>query len=54
MKILFVIYAGLIPLVPLIGIEIVRKKEDKPRMLICLGLFVTQIVISAASIIAYV
>ena len=29
MKILFVIYAGLIPLVPLIGIEIFRKKEDR-------------------------
>lgn len=33
MKILFVIYAGLIPLVPLIGIEIFRKKRTSPECL---------------------
>ena len=31
MKILFVIYAGLIPIVPLIGLEIYRAKKNKKK-----------------------
>lgn len=53
MKVLFVLYAGLIPLVPLIGVEIYRKREDKSRKLVCLGLFALQLMISTISIITY-
>lgn len=53
MKVLFVLYAGLIPLVPLIGVEIYKKRKDKSRKLVCWGLFALQVVISAVSIIAY-
>ena len=53
MRILFVIYAGLIPIVPLIGLEIYRAKKNKKKAIICAGLFVMQVLISTVSIIAY-
>ncbi len=53
MRALFVIYAGLIPIVPLIGVEIYKKRGDKLRKLLCWGLFGLQLLISAISIIAY-
>ena len=53
MKILFVIYAGLIPIVPLIGLEIYRAIKNKKKAIICAGLFVMQVLISTVSIIAY-
>ncbi|MCI6094695.1 MAG: hypothetical protein SPJ86_06875 [Eubacteriales bacterium] len=53
MKILFVLYACLIPLVPLVGVEIYRQRKDKLRKNICWGLFGLQLIISTASIAAY-
>lgn len=53
MKILFVIYAGLIPIVPLIGFEIYRAKKNKKKAAICAGLFAMQVLISTVSIITY-
>lgn len=53
MKVLFVLYAGLIPLVPLIGVEIYKKRKDSSRKLVCWGLFALQLMISTISIITY-
>ena len=53
MKVLFVLYAGLIPLVPLIGVEIYKKRKDSSRKLVCWVLFALQLMISTISIITY-
>ncbi len=53
MKILFFIYATLIPLVPLWGAEYYRTKEAPGKRNVCLGLFVLQTLISAGSILTY-
>ncbi|MCH5279274.1 MAG: hypothetical protein J1E60_05725 [Christensenellaceae bacterium] len=53
MTILFVLWAGLIPAVPLFGAEIYRKREDKLRTRICYALFFLQLIASAMYIIAY-
>lgn len=53
MKLFFVLYAGLIPMVPLIGVEIFRKRSDKRKLKICAALFFMQLCISILSVIAY-
>ncbi|MCR5808378.1 MAG: hypothetical protein K6G56_02325 [Clostridiales bacterium] len=52
-KILFVIYAALIPLVPLWGARYYSKKEDASKKTICYVLFAVQIMLSFGSILTY-
>lgn len=45
-----VLYAGMIPLVPLCGYEYYKKRKNLKRQLICLGLFALQLLISGAAV----
>ena len=49
----FIFCAGIIPLVPLIGAELFKKRKDRPRRNVCLGLFVLQALLSTAYIIGW-
>ena len=53
MDILFVLYVGLIPAVPLFGANIYRRRSDKVRRNVCYGLFALQLLMSTAYIIAW-
>lgn len=53
MDIAFMLYAGAIPVVPLIGVEIYKRRKDTRRRNVCYGLFVLQLIISVASIVLY-
>lgn len=53
MDIAFMLYAGLIPVVPLIGAEIFKRKSDSLRRNVCYGVFALQLLVSISSIIAY-
>lgn len=50
MAILLVLYAGLIPIVPLVGVDVFRKRNDKIKMYICWGLFGLQLLISGCAV----
>ena len=52
-KLLFALYAGAIPLVPLMGAEEYKKRQDRKRRLICLSIFAVQLLLSAVSIATY-
>ena len=49
----FIIYAGLIPLVPLYGAGIFKKRNDNVKKNVCIGLTVLQTLLSIAYIIAW-
>jgi len=46
MTIAFLICSGLLPVVPLIGVEIFKRKNDTLRRNVCWGLFVLQLLLS--------
>ena len=50
MTFFMVLYAGIIPAVPLYGFEIFRKRKDKPKQWICLLLFFLQLFISGYAV----
>lgn len=50
MTILMLLYAGVIPMVPLMGYDIFKKRGDDIKKLICLALFFLQLIISGAAI----
>lgn len=53
MTTLLLLYAGTIPLVPLIGAEIFKRREDIPRRNVCYVLFVLQLVLSISYVVDY-
>lgn len=54
MIILLLLYAGAIPLVPLIGAEIFKRREDIPRRNVCYVLFVLQLMLSISYVVDYI
>lgn len=50
MAVFMVLYAGIIPVVPLIGFEIFKSRGDSTKKYICLGLFFLQLFISGAAV----
>ena len=53
MDIAFMLYAGSIPVVPLIGAEIYKRRQDTRRRNVCYGIFVLQLLVSVTSIVLY-
>lgn len=53
LDIAFMLYAGAIPVVPLIGAEIFKRRADTPRRNVCYGLFGLQLLLSIAAIVTY-
>jgi hypothetical protein len=49
----FIIYAGMIPVVPLFGVRIFKKRNDKVKKNICIGLFLLQTLLSIGYIVAW-
>jgi len=49
MTTLLLLYAGLIPVVPLLGAEIFKRRSDDLRRNVCYGLFLLQLLISIAA-----
>lgn len=47
------LYAGVIPIVPLIGAEIFKRRADSLRRNVCYGLFGLQLLVSIAAIVMY-
>jgi len=54
MTLLLMLYAGAIPLVPLIGAEIFKRREDIPRRNVCYVLFVLQLLLSVSYVVDYI
>lgn len=54
MIMLLLLYAGAIPLVPLIGAEIFKRREDTPRRNVCYVLFILQLLLSISYIFDYI
>ncbi len=52
-KVLFVIYAAMIPLVPLYGAELYKKQDNRRKRNVCWVVFAVQTLISLGSIISY-
>ena len=52
-KLLFVLYAGLIPLVPLIGAHAYSRSGSTRKRNVCIAIFAVQTLISLGSIISY-
>jgi len=42
----FIFCAGIIPVVPLVGVNIFHRRKDKVRKNVCIGLFVLQLLLS--------
>ncbi|MBQ3109005.1 MAG: hypothetical protein IJC67_05255 [Clostridia bacterium] len=42
----FIFCAGIIPLVPLLGMEHFKRQKDRARKNVCLALFVLQLILS--------
>ncbi|MEG1547224.1 MAG: hypothetical protein RR232_04030 [Clostridia bacterium] len=53
MDVLFVLYAGAIPAVPLIGASIFKRRKDNLRRNVCYALFVFQVLLSCAYMVEY-
>lgn len=53
MKILLLLYAGIIPLVPLMGAEIFKRRKDIPRRNVCYVLFALQLMLSISYAVDY-
>lgn len=47
------LYAGAIPVVPLIGAELFKRRQDPLRRNVCYGIFLLQLILSIASIVTY-
>jgi len=50
MTAVFIFWAGIIPLVPLLGIEHFKRRKDPARKIICLVLFILQLILSLSYI----
>jgi len=50
---LLLLYAGLIPLVPLIGAEIFKRRKDILRRNVCYVLFALQLMLSISYVVDY-
>ena len=53
MDALFLLYVGSIPVVPLIGEEIFKRRKDTRRRNVCYGLFALQLLLSIGCAIVY-
>ncbi len=53
MEVLFVIWAGIIPLVPLIGVQLFKQRCDKGKAAVCRLLFFGQAILSLTYIAVY-
>lgn len=53
MNLAFILYAGAIPLVPLIGAEIFKRRQDWRHRDLCYALFLFQLFLSLVSIFLY-
>lgn len=53
MEVLFVIWAGIIPLVPLIGVQLFKQRCDKRKAAVCRLLFFGQAILSLTYIAVY-
>lgn len=53
MTLLMLLYAGMIPVVPLIGAEIFKRRKDIFRRNACYVLFVLQLLFSICCIVEY-
>lgn len=49
----FIFCAGIIPVVPLIGADIFRRRKDNVRRNVCIGLFVLQLILSICYVLAW-
>ncbi len=49
----FIFCAGIIPVVPLIGADIFRRRKDNVRRNVCIGLFVLQLILSILYVLAW-
>ena len=49
----FLLWAGLIPVVPLIGADVFRRRKDRVRRNVCWGLFVLQLLLSTLYALAW-
>lgn len=53
MDALFLLYVGVIPVVPLIGAGIFKRRKDTLRRNVCYGLFALQLLLSIGCAAAY-
>ena len=53
MDALFLLYVGSIPVVPLIGAGIFKRRKDTRRRNVCYGLFALQLLLSIGCAIVY-
>ena len=51
--VMFIIYSAAIPIVPLIGAEYYKQRNNRLKKLCCLGLFAVQSLISLGCIVSY-
>ena len=49
----FIFCAGIIPLVPLIGAGIFKRRKDKVRRNVCCGLFALQLLLSIRYVVVW-
>lgn len=49
----FIFCAGIIPVVPLVGVNIFSRRKDKVRKNVCIGLFVLQLLLSILYVLAW-
>ena len=50
MELLMILYAAMIPVVPLIGISIFKKRGELGKQAICMALFGIQLIISGMAV----
>ena len=53
MDALFLLYVGVIPVVPLIGAGIFKRRKDTLRRNVCYGLFALQLLLSIGCAVVY-
>ena len=53
MDALFLLYVGTIPVVPLIGAGIFKRRKDTRRRNVCYGLFALQLLLSIGCAVVY-
>jgi len=46
MTVAFLLWAGIIPLVPLLGADVYRRRGDRVKRNVCWGLFALQLMLS--------
>ena len=53
MTAVFIFWAGMIPLVPLLGVQHFRRRKDHTRKIVCIILFLMQLLLSVYYILIY-